>query len=441
MIISPEQILQNTYTFAVNDFRQLKEKLLNWLEQFGSFSFLDNHQYQFTPHTQECLIAAGAKRKLHIQTGKALNALQKFIDESKSKWLFGHLNYDLKNEIDNLSSHHEDRIGFPDTFFFEPEIVIRLTENEISITHPDAKNILEAIESVPIKKASIGDHLINVKNRITKEDYITVIEKLKAHLLKGDAYEINFCQEFFAENAVIDPYKVYKALSALSPNPFSGFYRVEDKWLLCASPERFLKKEGARVLSQPMKGTSRRVSDDKEKDFLNKEALFHSGKDRSENVMVVDVVRNDLARICKEGTVQVDELYGIYSFPQVHQMVSTISGTLEDTISFTDIIRAVFPMGSMTGAPKKRVMELIEKYERTRRGIFSGAIGYIDPQGDFDFNVVIRSIMYNSTTEYLSYQAGSGITFYSDAEQEWEECILKAEAMTKVIQQAGLKSI
>lgn len=374
MIISPEPALQNTYTFAVNDFRQLKEKLSNWLEQFDSFSFLDNHKYQFTPHTQECLIAVGAKRKLHIQTGKALDSLQKFIDESKGKWLFGHLNYDLKNEIDNLSSHHEDRIGFPDTFFFEPEIVIRLTENEISIIHSDAKDILDAIESVQIKKASIAEQPINVKNRIPKEDYISVIEKLKAHILKGDAYEINFCQEFFAENAVIDPFKVYEALSALSPNPFSGFYRVEDKWLLCASPERFLKKEGARVLSQPMKGTSRRVSDNKENDFLNKEALFNSEKDRSENVMVVDVVRNDLARICKEGSVQVDELYGIYSFPQVHQMVSTISGTLEADVSFTNIIRAVFPMGSMTGAPKKRVMELIEKYERTRRGIFSGAI-------------------------------------------------------------------
>lgn len=438
MILSPETTLQNTYTFAVNNFRQLKEKLLNWLQQFDSFSFLDNHQYHFTPHTQECLIAVGAKRKLQVQPGNALEPLQAFINQSKGKWLFGHLNYDLKNEIENLSSHHEDHIGFPDTFFFEPEIVIRLGENEIGITHPDAKNILATIEATPIKDIELRDHPVAVKSRITKKEYIEVIELLKAHILKGDAYEINFCLEFFAEHAAINPFKVYEALSALSPNPFSGFYRVEDKWLLCASPERFLKREGDRLLSQPMKGTSRRVNGNSEKDFESKEALFNSGKDRSENVMVVDVVRNDLARICKEGTVQVDELYGIYSFPQVHQMVSTISGIIRPDVSFTEIIRAVFPMGSMTGAPKKKVMELIEQYETTRRGIFSGAIGYIDPNGDFDFNVVIRSIMYNSTSQYLSYLAGSGITFYSDAEQEWEECLLKAEAMTKVIQQAGL---
>jgi para-aminobenzoate synthetase component 1 len=149
--------------------------------------------------------------------------------------------------------------------------------------------------------------------------------------------------------------------------------------------------------------------------------------------MVVDLVRNDLSRICKEGSVKVDELYGIYSFPQVHQMISTVSGELEENINFKDIISATFPMGSMTGAPKKRVIELIEQYERSRRGIFSGAVGYIDPSGDFDFNVVIRSMMYNQSNRYLSFQVGSGITFYSDPVKEFEECEVKAEAMLKAI--------
>jgi len=149
--------------------------------------------------------------------------------------------------------------------------------------------------------------------------------------------------------------------------------------------------------------------------------------------MVVDLVRNDLARICEEGTVNVDELFGVYSFPQVHQMISTVSGELQEGMQFTDMIRACFPMGSMTGAPKKRVMELIEKYERNKRGIFSGAVGYISPEGDFDFNVVIRSILYNASTKYLSWQVGSGITFYSDPEKEWEECLLKASAIESVL--------
>jgi para-aminobenzoate synthetase component 1 len=206
--------------------------------------------------------------------------------------------------------------------------------------------------------------------------------------------------------------------------------------LLCASPERFLKKQGERILSQPIKGTSPRITGNKVDDDEQRKELHDSAKERSENVMVVDLVRNDLSKVCVEGTVHVDELYGIYSFPQVHQMISTVSGELRKDRNFADIIRATFPMGSMTGAPKKMVMELIERYEKTRRGIFSGAVGYISPGDDFDFNVVIRSIMYNSTSRYLSFQAGSGITFYSDPAKEWEECILKAEAMKFVLQSA-----
>jgi para-aminobenzoate synthetase component I len=229
----------------------------------------------------------------------------------------------------------------------------------------------------------------------------------------------------------MDPLVIYKKLSEISPNPFSALYRLNDKWLICASPERFLKKERRKILSQPIKGTAKRIQDDKFRDEKSKADLFQSDKDRSENVMVVDLVRNDLSKVCIEGSVKVDELFGIYSFPQVHQMISTVSGELKSNISFTNILGATFPMGSMTGAPKKRVMELIEKYEKTKRGIFSGAVGYISTNSDFDFNVVIRSIMYNSSNKYLSFQTGSAITFYSDPEKEWDECMLKAEAMKK----------
>ena len=165
-----------------------------------------------------------------------------------------------------------------------------------------------------------------------------------------------------------------------------------------------------------------------------KNYLLQSSKEKSENVMVVDLVRNDLSRICKAGSVKVDELFGLYSFPHVHQMISTISGDLADGLNWIDCIKASFPMGSMTGAPKKRVMELIEQYEQTKRGLFSGAIGYVKPGGDFDFNVVIRSILYNEADRYLSFQTGGGITYNSDAEKEYEESLLKAEAMMKVLE-------
>lgn len=381
----------------------------------------------------ECLVAAGIAESVTADTGNALTQLQSFISPG-GKWFFGHLGYDLKNEIENLHSLHPDHIRFPDLFFFRPEIVIQLNENELIIETEtgDAEKIFQEILLAGNPEPSTSAGVMDIQNRISKEEYISIIQKLQQHILRGDCYEINFCQEFFAENAVIDPLAVYKKLATISPNPFSALYRLEDKYLLCASPERFLKKQGNRIISQPIKGTSKRLSD-VSLDSESREALLQSTKDRSENVMVVDLVRNDLSKICIEGTVKVDELYGVYSFPQVHQMISTVSGELKEGISILEIIRATFPMGSMTGAPKKKVIDLIEKYEKTKRGIFSGAVGYITPSGDFDFNVVIRSIMYNSSDSYLSFQTGSGITFYSDAEKEWEECLLKAEAIRKVL--------
>src|SRR5687768_14864737 len=406
--------------------------MLSWVNRFSIFCFLDNHRYQTNYHSVECLLAVGGQRNLVAKPGRALHDLQDFLNK-KPGWLFGHLGYDLKNEIEGLQSGHADKLGFPDIFFFEPTIIIRLSEKEMIIeSDGDAGKIFEEImqseETNPVQNDPV-----RIQQRVSKQEYLETIGQLKKHILRGDCYEINYCMEFFAENATVDPLSIYQKLSSTSPNPFSALYKLEDKWLICASPERFLKKEGNKILSQPIKGTSSRFLKDDGKDKRSKEELYASEKDRSENVMVVDLVRNDLARVCKEGTVKVDELFGIYSFPQVHQMISTVSGELKDEVSFTEIIKATFPMGSMTGAPKRRVMELIDQYERSGRGIFSGAVGYITPEGDFDFNVVIRSILYNESLRYLSFPAGSGITWYSDPENEYEECLLKAAAIRKVL--------
>jgi para-aminobenzoate synthetase component 1 len=423
--------------FPVINFTEVKNKVLNWANRFNTFCFLDNHQYQSEQHNVECILAAGKKDFIECNVGNALEQLKKFMQRSdrdgQTRWLFGHLGYDLKNEIEAVHSDHIDGVQFPDLYFFEPQVVIRFSEKEMIIKaeNGDAEEIFRSIMSAG--EMIVSSNPVTIQNRIQKEEYISIINELRRHILRGDCYEINFCQEFFAEHAVIEPVSVYKKLAAISPNPFSALYRLNDKWLICASPERFLKKTGRKILSQPIKGTSKRMKDKKD-DAAAHEQLFHSSKDRSENVMVVDLVRNDLAKICVEGTVNVDELYGIYSFPQVHQMISTVSGELKENIFFADIIRATFPMGSMTGAPKKKVLELIEEYEKTKRGVFSGAVGYIDPNGDFDFNVVIRSILYNAETGYLSFPAGSGITFYSEAEKEWEECLLKAEAIKMVLE-------
>jgi para-aminobenzoate synthetase component 1 len=319
-------------------------------------------------------------------------------------------------------------------FFFIPETVVQLQDSTIIISciSKEPSEVFAAICNTNVDEKTKGSG-ITIQSRFNENEYLDVVKALQKHILRGDCYEINFCQEFFAANAHIHPSEVYAGLTAISPNPFTAFYKIDDRYLLCASPERYLKKTGNIILSQPMKGTWERDNTNAALDSEKREQLYNSSKDRSENVMIVDLVRNDLSKICEESSVHVDELFGVYSFPQVHQMISTISGRLKENLHWTDAVRATFPMGSMTGAPKKRVMELIEQYERTRRGLFSGAVGYVTPQGDFDFNVVIRSILYNAANKYLSYQVGSGITFYSDPIKEYEECMLKAAAIKKVL--------
>lgn len=422
-------------SFPIKDIQQTKQQMLSWCNRFNICCFLDNQQYASSLHRYECLAAAGATHSLQVNAGdNAFAQLQSFYDVH-GDWLFGHLAYDLKNELEPLASSHPDGIGFPDLFFFVPEVVLQLTGDALligSLTEDPAIIFQSVMEAVP-PAGNPGRSDLVISPRFTRNEYLQVVQALQQHILRGDCYEINFCQEFYANDAFIDPVAVYDALCQASPNPFAAFYKTGEQYLLCASPERYMKKEGDRVCSQPIKGTWQRDALSVQGDAYNREQLYHSAKDRSENVMVVDLVRNDLSRVCVAGTVQVDELYGIYSFPHVHQMISTVSGQLRPGLPFTEAIRHTFPMGSMTGAPKRRVMELIEAYERTRRGLFSGSVGYITPDGDFDLNVVIRSIFYNAGTAYLSYQVGSGITFYSDPEAEYEECLLKAAAIRKVL--------
>lgn len=377
-------------------------------------------------------MGAGVRRKFESGESHALSGLQQFIDE-KPCWLFGHLAYDVQTTGHIKPIRRQDRLHFPDTFFFEPATVLRIHQGELSISSVQPDQIFEEIEKADALQKTHAVENISIQNKISREEYIHIIQQLQQHIQRGDCYEINFCQEFFAEHALVNPFVLYEKLNALSPNPFSALYRIDDKWLVSASPERFLQKKDRRLISQPMKGTLPRNTKNSDGIKQEQQQLLASAKEKAENVMVVDLVRNDLSRICQTGTVQVDELFGVYSFPQVHQMVSTISGVLNDGVTFKDIINAMFPMGSMTGAPKINVMHLIDRYEKSNRGIFSGTVGYMTPGGDFDLNVVIRSLMYNQSTQYLSFQAGSGITIYADAEKEWDECMVKAKAIKEIL--------
>jgi len=427
-------VKSNQSKFVVNDNIVFKMKMLNWSRRFNIFCFLDNNQYDFEQPDFECLLAAGCKGSVSLERGLGLKELQNFSDKNKG-WLFGHFGYDLLNEKNPVRPIAPNEIDFKDGFFFIPNILVRLHQQEVIIEcmETDPSEVFEEINSQSsfIEQRSAIDPVI--KKGISEADYKTTLTEIKKHILRGDCYEINFCQSFFAEHVSIDPLFFYHRLSSVSPNPFSALYKLNDKYCLCASPERFLKKTGTTLISQPIKGTSKRDLINEQQDEINKNHLLNSDKEKSENVMVVDLVRNDMSKICKEGSVYVKELFGVYSFPQVHQMITTIEGQVDPALPWTEIINACFPMGSMTGAPKKKVIELIDRYEQSPRGLFSGSIGYIDPAGDFDFNVVIRSLMYDDTKKLISFKAGGGITFNSDVNEEYEESLLKAEAIIRIL--------
>jgi para-aminobenzoate synthetase component 1 len=406
--------------------------MLSWCNRFNICAFLDNHGYA-SPHSNtDCLAAAGALAVFCPQHN--LQQQLAALYSQTNDWLFGHISYDYKNHLENLQSSHPDHIGFPDICFFQPETVLQLTGSQLTLhtVHTPAQ-VFEDIGNTVVEDVSAATQQLHMQPRITRDHYIQTVQQLQAHIARGDCYEINFCQEFFATNATLDALHTYRRLTALSPVPFACYYKLHERYLLCASPERYLQKKGTHLLSQPIKGTYKRDTQNATNDYQHKQALYSNTKERSENVMIVDLVRNDLSKLCTRGSVHVQELFGIYTFPQVHQMISTVAGTLKPDTNFADILQATFPMGSMTGAPKHRVMQLAEQYEQTQRGIYSGCVGYITPGKDFDFNVVIRSIMYNRQNRYVSYQVGGAITFYADAAAEYDECMLKAAAMQAVL--------
>jgi para-aminobenzoate synthetase component I len=413
--------------FPITDFIDFKTQMLNWSNTFSICAFLDSNQYKDKHQHFKCLAGVGSIAHVSGGVNNAFTELAHFA-EQQHDWLFGHLSF----ELHGFAQRFGDPIGFPLIHFFVPQIVLMLHDHfvEIGALAIEPQLVFKQISGfvTPVKMET---EVTTFDAKFSREEYLSTVEKLQQHIRRGDCYEINFCQEFFARDCSIDPVSVFNELLNVSPNPFAAFYKMEERYLLCASPERYLQVKDRQVLSQPIKGTLQRVAGANEQQAVN--ALYKSEKDRSENVMVVDMVRNDLSRVCLPGSVHVDELFGIYSFPQLYQMISTISGTLRDGLNWIDAIEATFPMGSMTGAPKHSVIELITRYERSMRGLFSGAVGYVTPNGDADFNVVIRSLQYNGDDHYLSYQVGSGITHYSEPEAEYQECLVKASAIKKVL--------
>jgi len=376
-------------------------------------------------------IAIGCKKEI-ICTSKNIN-LEKLNDfmSIPDSWKFGYISYDVKNEFENLPSGNIDELGFPEIHFFIPKTLFKIEKNNISLVYGDI-SLLSNVEDVFLKNKETKPIPIKLTPRITEEEYLSKIKSVKGNIQQGDIYEMNFCYELFSENVEMDPFETYKKLNELTNAPFSCFGNFNDKYILSASPERYIRKTSQQITSQPIKGTIARGFDEME-DIKQIENLKKNQKERSENIMIVDLVRNDLSKIATKNSVKVEELCGIYTFETVHQMISTVSATIKPHITFLDILKATFPMGSMTGAPKIRAMELIEKYESTKRGVYSGCVGYVKPDGDFDFNVIIRTLLYNSKKKYLSCMVGGAITSKSNEKEEYQETLLKAKALLQAL--------
>jgi para-aminobenzoate synthetase component 1 len=420
----------------ISDPKLFKKQLLNWSQQFREVAFMDSNDYPQLHSNYDCVLAVDAFTSIKTDSQNAFESLKQYQQTTKD-WVFGYLSYDLKNDVEPLQSSNFDGLEFPDLFFFQPKKILLLKGDQlemqyISLCDEEFEEDFDEIVKTQKSKPQITDK-IKVRQRISENSYIEKVSKMLSHIQQGDLYEANFCMEFYAENASIDPLEKFQKLNEISQPPFAVFFKNNKHFLLSASPERYLKKEGDLLISQPIKGTAKRFSD-AEEDEKAKAQLASDPKERAENIMITDLVRNDLSHTAQKGSVEVTELCGVYSFMQVHQMISTVTSKLDSQYDLIDALKTTFPMGSMTGAPKISAMKVIDQLEESKRGLYSGAVGYFTPEGNFDFNVVIRSILYNQEKNYVSFSVGSAITSLSSPEKEYEECLLKAKAMREVLQ-------
>ena len=411
--------------------------MLFWSQMFNEVVWLDSNAHNDQRSNYDAILAVGAQSSLQTSYLGAFEQLKTYQTQVKD-WIFGYLTYDLKNDLEDLTSENYDGLQFPDLFFFQPKKLVLIKGNTVEfhylkIVESDLESDFNTIQRFSNLTIQQSKNDIKIKLRIHKDAYFEKVNAMLEHIHRGDIYEANFCQECYVEDAQIEPLETFRKLNAISKTPFATFFKRNGNYLLSASPERYLKKEGNIIISQPIKGTAKR-SEDVNEDELLKENLQHDEKERSENIMIVDLVRNDLSHTAIKGSVKIEELCQVHTFTQVHQMISTVISKIDKHTHPVDVISSTFPMGSMTGAPKISAMKIIETLEETKRGLYSGAVGYFTPNGDFDFNVVIRSILYNEERKYVSYSVGSAITAKSDPLKEYEECLVKAKAMREVLE-------
>lgn len=404
--------------------------------RFDKLAFFDSQHYQNDTYSRfQKRLAIGSKQHFEVpNNGKFL--VQDF-DAFRSQaihGIYGIFSYDLKNSFEHLTSKNPNNGNWPIVAFFEPEFVVDWENHSLKLLHGNAEQWQQCLSDfTTYSVVQNDDAIVNpTKFSTSFEEYCQHFNAIKNHIYRGDIYEMNYCIQAEAVDATINPIKVFQQLQSLSAAPFSAFFKYNHQYLLSSSPERYLAKRNRKIISQPIKGTAKRHAD-AELDAQAAANLASNAKEQQENVMIVDLVRNDLSRTATKGSVTVEELFGIYTFPAVHQMISTVVSELKKDIQFETLLATTFPMGSMTGAPKISAMQIADQHESFARAWYSGALGYIEPNGDFDFSVVIRSILYNQSLKYLQIAVGSAITIHANAEAEFKECLLKAEKMISAL--------
>lgn len=354
----------------------------------------------------------------------------------------GYFSYDLCHQIESLPRTAKDDLGVDEMylFFYDSAIVV---DHQLKQTHlvaasycPDPSAFFEQAKACLVNSIVASEESSKeapaepqLEANMTPQDYVSKVEQVKAFIASGDIYQVNLAQRFTAR-CVQQPAALYAQLTKLNPAPFAAYLEWEDNALLSSSPERFLRLQGKRIQTRPIKGTRPRGNDVAE-DQEMQASLLASEKERAELLMIVDLERNDLGRVCEPGTIQVEALYEVESYPTVHHLVGEVSGELRPEVDRVDCLKATFPGGSITGAPKVRAMQIIDQIEPNQRSAFTGSIGYFSADGQMDLNIAIRTLLLKEGMAYL--QVGAGIVWDSEPESEYQETLDKAKALFEAL--------
>lgn len=422
-------VTRSKTVFNVKNHPDIKAQLLDWAGDSSPIAWYDSNDYPHQNNDFDAILALETFEENPWHTSE--KELQTVLG---TDWLFGFFSYEYNATWEQVTPTNPAFLSVPKLQFFKPKKIWLLKGDLLTALYLESDNPAVDFERITNSTTRTEASLtaIDLSPRISKDIYLQHASALKDHIMRGDIYEVNYCMEWYADEVDVSPMALFNALNNIGKTPFSAFLSFDNTYLMSASPERFLQRRGDTLISQPIKGTAAR-HEDAVMDKSVAEALKLDTKERSENVMITDLVRNDLSRIAQKGSVAVSEQCAVYPFAQVHQMISTVKAQCDPDFTSLDVINACFPMGSMTGAPKQRAMELINQYEHGQRGLYSGAVGYFAPNGDFDFNVVIRSLVYDAASKYLSTHVGSALTAAADPSKEYDECQLKVKAIKRVL--------